>query len=77
MNATNHETHELTLQELEIVAGGGLATPKGSIIIFGYGIQWNDRSICIVRCQVFSSAATAIASANLSNRISPSCASAP
>ena len=31
MNATNHETHELTLQELEIVAGGGLATPKGSI----------------------------------------------
>ncbi|MBR1155940.1 hypothetical protein [Bradyrhizobium sp. JYMT SZCCT0428] len=48
MIATNHETRELSLQELDIVAGGGLASPKGSIIIFGYGIQWNDRSICIV-----------------------------
>jgi hypothetical protein len=48
MIATNNETRELTLQELDIVAGGALALPTGSIIILGYGIQWNDRSICIV-----------------------------
>ncbi len=48
MIATKNETRELSLQELDIVAGGGLATPTGNIIIFGYGIEWNDRSICIV-----------------------------
>ena len=48
MIATSHETRELSLQELDIVAGGGLALPTGSIIVLGYGIQWNDRSICIV-----------------------------
>ena len=45
---TNNETRELTMEQLDIVAGGGLATPTGSIVVFGYGIQWNDRSICIV-----------------------------
>ncbi|MGH6709704.1 MAG: hypothetical protein ACREEK_12115 [Bradyrhizobium sp.] len=48
MIATKQDARELSLQELDIVAGGGLASPTGSIIIFGYGIQWNDRSICIV-----------------------------
>jgi hypothetical protein len=48
MIETNSETRELTLQELDIVAGGGLANPKGSVIVFGYGFQWNDRSICVV-----------------------------
>ena len=48
MIAANHETLELSVQELDIVAGGALASPKVSIVIWGYGIQWNDRSICIV-----------------------------
>ena len=48
MIATKKGTSELSLQELDIVAGGGLASPTGSIVVFGYGVQWNDRSICIV-----------------------------
>jgi hypothetical protein len=48
MIAAKNEVSELSLQDLDIVAGGGLAIPTGSIVILGYGIQWNDRSICIV-----------------------------
>ena len=48
MIATDHETRELSSAGTRYRCRRRTCDPKGSIIIFGYGIQWNDRSICIV-----------------------------
>jgi hypothetical protein len=48
MTKPTNEIHELSTDELDAVAGGRLALTTGSIIICGYGIEWNNRSISFV-----------------------------
>jgi hypothetical protein len=48
MTASSTDIRDLTVGELDLIVGAGLASPTGSFIVFGYGIEWNDRSICIV-----------------------------
>jgi hypothetical protein len=43
-----NDIRELDTTEIESIAGGGRASPTRRLVIFGYGIEWNDRSICIV-----------------------------
>jgi len=48
MNTQQNDIRELTAGELDVVTGAGLALKDGSIVVLGYGIEWNSRSICIV-----------------------------
>ena len=38
----------LSFDEIDAIAGAGLASPTVRIRIGGYGIEWNSRTVCVV-----------------------------
>jgi hypothetical protein len=42
------EIRDLTADEINTASGAGLASPTFRLVIFGYGFEFNSRSICIV-----------------------------
>jgi hypothetical protein len=44
----NASLRELTANEMDLISGARLASPTFSFEIFGYGIQWNSRTVCVL-----------------------------
>ena len=45
---SNDRIRALSEPELAKIAGGGLASPTFRFRLFGYGIEWNSRTVCVI-----------------------------
>ena len=45
---TTIELRELSAEEIDTIAGAALANPTFRITVFGYGFEFNSRTVCIL-----------------------------
>jgi hypothetical protein len=45
---TTIELRELSAEEIDTIAGAALANPTFRITVYGYGFEFNSRTVCIL-----------------------------